>query len=128
GYTTLGNILGQLPNDSRMRYNNFGKGVIFWETDDHAQRFVNSFQQVVSSDIYWFTDPNVSRGSEGGKLLNGGHRLSPIQTRRAANYGYTIDRLRTLSKGTKPIWNVVEVGWPFTKTAEQGARAIQPSE
>ena len=72
GYTTLNNILAQLPNDRRMRYNNYGKGVMFWETDDQAERFVNDFQQVVSNDIYWFTDPNVSGSSEGGKLLNGG--------------------------------------------------------
>ena len=28
----------------------------------------------------------------------------------------------------KPIWNFVEVGWPFSETAAQGARAIQPAE
>ncbi len=96
GYTTLNNILAQLPNDGRMRYNNYGKGVMFWETDAQAERFVNDFQQVVSNDIYWFTDPNVSGSSEGGKLLNGGHPLTPTQTRRAANYGYTVDRMRAL--------------------------------
>ena len=72
GYTTLNNILAQLPNDGRMRYNNYGKGVLFWETNGQAKRFVNDFQQVVSNDVYWFTDPHVSRSSEGGKLLNGG--------------------------------------------------------
>ena len=131
GYTTLNNILAQLPNDRRMRYNNYGKGVMFWETDAQAERFVNDFQQVVSADIYWFTDPNVSGSSEGGKLLNGGHPLTPTQTRRAANYGYTVDRMRALNAmgGTrKPIWSFVEVGWPSTETAAQGGRAIQPAE
>ena len=91
---------------------------------------MNDFQQVVSNDIYWFTDPNVSGSSEGGKLLNGGHPLTPTQTRRAANYGYTVDRMRALDAWMqrKPIWNFVEVGWPFTETAAQGARAIQPAE
>ena len=131
GYTTLNNILAQLPNDGRMRYNNYGKGVMFWETDAEAERFVNDFQQVVSIDIYWFTDPNVASGSEGGALLNNGHPLMPTQTRRAANYGYTVDRMRALDAMDgvrKPIWNFVEVGWPFTETAAQGARAIQPAE
>jgi hypothetical protein len=129
GYTTLNNnILAQLPNDRRMRYNNYGKGVMFWETDAQAARFVNDFQQVISNDTYWFTDPNVSGGSEGGRLLNGGHPLSPTQTRRAANYGYTVDRMRFLAMGRKPVWNFVEVGWPFTETAAQGSRAIQPAE
>ena len=117
GYTTLNNILAQLPNDGRMRYNNYGKGVMFWETNGQAQRFVDDFQQVVSDDIYWFTDPNVAGSSEGGKLLNGGQPLTPTQTRRAANYGYTIDRMRALNTTHKPIWNFVEVCWPFTETA-----------
>ncbi len=69
---------------------------MFWETDGQATRFVNDFQHVVSNDIYWFTDPNVSGSSEGGKLLNGGNPLTPTQTRRAANYGYTVDRMRAL--------------------------------
>ena len=111
-----------------MRYNNYGKGVMFWETNGQAKRFVNDFQQVVSNDIYWFTDPNVSGSSEGGKLLNGGPPLTPTQTRRAANYGYTVDRMRALDTTHKPIWNFVEVGWPFTETAAQGGRAIKPAE
>ena len=125
GYTTLNNILAQLPNDGRIRYNNYGKGVMFWETNGQAQRFVDDFQQVVSDDIYWFTDPNVAGSSEGGKLLNGGQALTPAQTRRAANYGYTIDRMRALSTTHKPIWSFVEVCWPFTETR---SRFIEPAE
>lgn len=128
GYTTLKNALAQLPDDRRMRYSNYGKGVMFWETDAQAASFVNDFQQAVSIDIYWFTDPNVSSKTEGGKLLNGGQPLTPAQTRRAANYGYTVDRMRFLAKGHKPIWNFVEVGWPASETAAQGSRAIQPAE
>jgi hypothetical protein len=128
GYTTLNNILAQLPNDGRMRYNNYGKGVMFWETNGEAKRFVTDFQQIVSNDIYWFTDPNVSGSSEGGNLLNGGQALRSNQARRAANYGYTVDRMRVLAMRRKPIWNFVEVGWPASQTAAKGARAIQPAE
>jgi hypothetical protein len=131
GYATLNNALAQLPNDGRMRYNNYGKGVIFWETDAQAERFVNRFQDIVSADIYWFTDPNVSGGYEGGKLLNRGRPLTLAQTRRAANYGFTVDRLRALDamdRQRKPIWSFVEVGWPASETAAQGARAIQSAE
>jgi hypothetical protein len=108
-----------------------GKGVMFWETDAQAERFVNGFQQVVSADIYWFTDPNVSGSSEDGKLLNGGRSLTPTQTRRAANYGYTVDRMRAfdaMDGRLGPIWNFVEVGWPSSETAAPGARSIQPAE
>ena len=128
GYATLSDIVTKLPNDHRMRYNNFGKGVMCWETDADAARFVTDFPQVVSNDIYWFTDSNISGSSEGGKLLNGGRPLTPAQTRRAANYGYTVDRMRFLAKRRKPVWNFVEVGWPSTVTAAQGGRAIQPAE
>jgi hypothetical protein len=128
GYTTLNNTLAKLPNDGRFRYNNYGKGVMFWETTEQAQRFVNDFQQVVSNDTYWFTDPRVSGSAEGGKLLNDGRPLTPTQTRRAANYGYTVDRMRGLARRSKPIWNFVEVGWPYVETAAQGARQIQPEE
>jgi hypothetical protein len=128
GYTVLKNTLAQLPNDRRMRYSNYGKGVMFWETDAQAERFVSDFQQVVSNDIYWFTDPNVSNRAEGGKLLNGGRPLTPVQTRRASNYGLTVDRMRFLAKGQRPIWNFVEVGWPASETEAQGTRAIQPAE
>jgi hypothetical protein len=128
GYTTLKGILARLPNDGRLRYNNYGKGIMFWETNEQAKRFVNEFQQVASSDIYWFTDPNVSGNSEGGKLLNDGRPLTPTKTRRAANYGHTVDRMRLLAEGHKPVWNFVEVGWPAIETEAQGARAIQPAE
>jgi hypothetical protein len=104
---------------------------MFWETDPEAAQFVNNFQDVTSADIYWFTDPNVSSGSEGGVLLNNGNPLTVAQTRLAANYGYTVDRMRELDgmDGVhQPIWAFVEVGWPFTETAAQGARTIQPEE
>src|SRR5215210_3396845 len=92
GYTSLTNIMNSLPNDGRMTYNNYGKGVMFWETDNQAQQFVNNFQDVTSADTYWFTDPNIDSQWEGGALLNGSTRpLTEAETRLAANYGYTVD-------------------------------------
>jgi hypothetical protein len=136
GYTTMQNIINSLPADGRLRYNNYGKGVMFWQTDEQAAKFVNAYQDVVSANAYWFTDPHISSGSEGGVLLNNGNPLLAAQTRRAANYGYTVDRMRMLDGMTggsapldrKPIWNVVEVGWPFSETAAQGGRTILPAE
>jgi hypothetical protein len=130
-FAELSRILASLPLDGRMRYNNYGKGVMFWNSNADAGRYVNDFQHPTSVDTYWFTDPHISGSSEGGKLLNGGHPLTYTQTRRAANYGYTVDRKRWLDHlngRRKPIWNFIEVGWPFTESAGQGGRAIQPAE
>jgi hypothetical protein len=131
GYATLDSIRAQLPGDGRMHFNNYGKGVMFWETAAQAGRFINEFQHIVSHDIYWFTDPNVKGAYEGGALLNDRRALMPVQTRRAANYGATVDRMRALDAlddQRKPIWAFVEVGWPFSETDAQGARAIEPDE
>ena len=96
---------------------------MFWETDAEAAQFVNNFQDVTQADTYWFTDPNISSATEGGALLNNGNPLTVAQTRLAANYGYTVDRMRELDAmdgQRQPIWAFVEVGWPFTETAAQG--------
>ena len=37
GHATLQRMLGSLPADRRLRYNNFGKGVMFWESDAEAE-------------------------------------------------------------------------------------------
>jgi hypothetical protein len=128
GYPALEAILALLPDDGRLHYNNYGKGVAFWETNAEAARFVNDFQDIVSADTYWFTDPNICSRTEGGALLAGGDRaLAPAECRRAANYGATVARVRDLVSppGSKPVWAFVEVGHPFT---ESHAPSIQPAE
>lgn len=104
-----------LPADGRFRYNNFGKGVMWWETDTEAACFINAVD-IASDDIYWFTDPN-----ERGRV---GYRV-------ASSYGTTVDRLRALDARDgqrKPIWNFVEDGWPWSESAAQGGRAITAPE
>ena len=117
GYTQLQNILNSLPNDRRLRYNNYAKGVMLWETDAEAARFVNA-QDVTSVDEYWFTDPHER------------HRIGANDSP-AAYYGHSVDRVRALDATDgviQPIWSFVEVGWPYSKSAAQGGRAIQPAE
>ena len=72
GYGRLNQILAGLPDDGRARYNNYGKGVMFWHSDQDAARWVNEFNQLVSNDIYWFTDPGVCVASEGGLVVHEG--------------------------------------------------------
>jgi hypothetical protein len=115
-------------NDGRLRYNNYGKGVMFWNTDRQARRYVNEFQDVVSADTYWFTDNNLCGPSEGGILFaTAGKPLSASRCHRAANYGRTVDRLRRLVRpaGSRPVWAFVEVGHPFS---ESQWPSIEPAE
>ena len=117
GYGTLRQILGSLPADGRLRFNNYGKGITFWLEDAQAARYVNEFQDVLSADNYWFTDENMCAGTEGGALVAGGADLSPAQCHRAANYGATVRRVRRLvaPAGSKPVWAFVELGHPYTE-------------
>jgi hypothetical protein len=101
----------KLPSDGRMTYANYGKGVMFWQSDADAARFVNSYTSVVSNDIYWYTDGNVCRAVHEGPTVGVGER----DCRRAANYGLTVDRMRALDAKDgrrQPIYNFVEVSHP----------------
>jgi hypothetical protein len=122
GYTRLRKILAGLPQDGRARYNNWGKGIIFWEDDQDAQRWLNGnangrFVDYSSVDIYWFTDGGVCSANEGGRLILGQDATLPAaQCRRAANYGHVIDKMRRLDAldgQRQPIWNLVETGTPM---------------
>jgi hypothetical protein len=117
GYDMLANTNNGLPSDGKARYANYGKGIMFWESDSDAARFVNlPFQGLVSNDIYWMTDPNERKRP--------GYGIP-------ASYGKTVDRMRFLDGmdgHRKPIWNFVELGWPFTESAGTGGRRILPDE
>lgn len=117
-------IKNSLPADGRFRYNNYGKGIFpGWETDAQFACFVNA-QQVTSDDIYWFSDPNAcSSLAEGPSFFGLNRALTQAECRRAANYGYVIDRMRQLDvfggSPRQPIWTFVEVSHPFSEAPPQ---------
>ena len=111
----------------RALYANYGKGVLFgWGngqriSEGDRARYVNDFQELVSSDFYWFTDPWQSNTPADPWLpesrTEADGTISGSQVRRASNYGYQIDEMRRLDAldgQRKPIWAFVEVGSPFT--------------
>jgi hypothetical protein len=113
GYTVMQTLLGRVPNDGRMRYTNYGKGVMLWETATQGAQFVNGYTQVVSNDIYWYTDPNIC--GEAPNFLG----IPSSQCRLAANYGVTMDKMRDLDGrdgSRQPIYAFVEDGHPFTES------------
>jgi hypothetical protein len=127
GFAELQAILAGLPADGRLRYNNYGKGVMFWQSEADAARFVNG-QDLVSADTYWFTDNNICSQWEGGALLTGRSRaLTAAECHRASNYGATVSRMRALVNPprSRPVWAFVELGHPFT---EPDWPTIQPAE
>jgi len=131
GYTVMKAMNDNTPNDGRPRYANYGKGVNMWESDQQAQVFVNQYQQFVSSDMYFYTDPNLCP-AEAQTWLG----IATDRCRRSSSYGLVIDHERKLDgmDGKRmPIYGFVEVGHPFTEssaptiTGDQIAGAVMSS-
>lgn len=114
GYSVQDDLAANVTSRT-MTYSNLGKGVTFWQTDAEAAGFVNGAHDVVSADNYWFTDPNICGAQEGGTMLAEPRVLAGEECRLPANYGWTVDRVRSLvdPRGSKPVWAFVEVGQPF---------------
>jgi hypothetical protein len=125
GYDAMKRLSDRLPsNDGRMKYANFGKGVMFWESDDQAAKFVNDYTSVVSNDIYWYTDPNVCTSSSEGPSIG----VTKDNCRRAANYGLTVDTMRKLDGADgkrQPVYGFIELGHPFTESDSPTINADQ---
>ena len=106
--SAINSIKSGLPRDGRLRFANYGKGVLNWgavgyngHNDASSACFVNA-QDVTSADLYWFTDP---------------YQLGDPQSGQAWGYGWNVERMRAMdarSGGRQPIWGFVEVGHPFT--------------
>ncbi|MDR6987265.1 hypothetical protein J2Y66_001747 [Paenarthrobacter nitroguajacolicus] len=114
GYTVQKERRAAAPRGA-MLYANYGKGVAFWLSDEESVEFFKGIQDLVSADTYWFTDPSICAKGEGGAIVKYTRDLTPAECRLAANYGWTIERIRTLqAAGNRtPIWAFVEAGHPF---------------
>lgn len=116
GFTVQRRLVDDVPRDGRLRFANYGKGVLFWATDADAKRFANDYQDVVAVDAYWYTDAALCQQFEGGRLLDPGSpkALGAGECHRGANYGKAVERVRQLVEpaGSKPVWGFVELGRP----------------
>jgi hypothetical protein len=122
---TLTSSKAGLPDDGRMRVANWGKGLALppgdpagangnWWAGAAEQNCWTNGVDLDSVDLYWFTDPYQGSSTRYGYL-----------------YGESIRNLRhadAADGSMHPHWAVVETGWPFSQTAAQGGRAIQPAE
>jgi hypothetical protein len=117
GYDVMRNAANSVPADRRFHYANYGKGVLEWNTDAQSSCWINRFQQVVSTDYYWFTDPNA----RGDNPLYG----------LGSSYGENVKRVRYLDglDGKRmPVWNFVELGWPWSENPATNGGRILPAE
>ncbi|MET1086457.1 MAG: hypothetical protein ABWY04_04950 [Arthrobacter sp.] len=126
GFTVQEALTARLPAGA-LRYSNYGKGVTFHLKNPAAAQFVNKYQDVVSADNYWFTDPYICSLVEGGAVFGNGRDLSNEECRVAAHYGWTVDRVRSLVNpaGSKPVWAFVELGHPFSEPESLSITAPQ---
>ncbi|MEV4373662.1 hypothetical protein AB0J71_41835 [Nonomuraea sp. NPDC049637] len=122
GYTAMRTLKDRLPKgDGRLHYANYGKGIAMWESDQEATRFVNGYTDVMSTDVYWYTDTGICPEAE--NFI----KLPRDRCPRAANYGRVVDRgrqLDALDGRRQPVYAFVELGWP----GSNGRRAITPDE
>jgi hypothetical protein len=106
GYTVMGTLAGRLPKGTWLRYASFGKGVAYWDEEAQAARFVNGYTDVVGADVSWYADPNVCTEATRWMQLPAG------QCRLAANYGATVERLRSLDAADgrlQPVYAVISL-------------------
>jgi hypothetical protein len=127
GFTYLDARVKEFPaTGDRMRYLNLGKDIFpGWESEENFARFINTYTDILSVDIYWYTDDDVCIDQQGPTLIKGTgpvsrHNNKPNLTagecRRAANYGAVIEQMRKLDARDgrlQPIFGFVETGSPF---------------
>ena len=122
------------PADGRLRFTNYGKGVLYWWGNTDAGRFVNTagWQGMVSADAYFFTDPDNQDTSQGQCFYNGcntGGNLTYDQAQRAYNYALIIKRLRDLDAldgQRQPIIGQIEMAkWETDRGSTEMTPAMQ---
>lgn len=123
---------GQPANDGSPGYpigrkpitQGYGKGVLFWDTDAQAETFLK-YDDTLSADSYWMTDPDLDVPSQGACALlpknskecgkGAGPGLTTAERALPANYAYDVSRLEALSGNSKPITVDVETGCPGSR-------------
>ena len=128
------------PIDGLPIHQGSGKGVLFWDADAQASKFL-TFSDVASADSYWLTDPDLRLPSQGGCALlpdsqtacaaGNGSGLTAAQAELPANYAYNVtrlERLNSIAGRSKPIVVAVETGCPFTRGSSGHDKCPTPAQ
>jgi hypothetical protein len=125
GYRVVQDIADSMPDDGRIRYVNYGKGILLptWGRPDSTQVYLNAgFQQTVSADFYWFTDQDIWGTFNGAPWDQGAQfydmmprNISLDEAKRGIRYGDVVTFLRDYVEPYRgqPVWGFVENGGPF---------------
>jgi len=111
--------------DGRFVYSNYGKAALgtFWNPQNMPAlvRMVD----VASDDLYFFTDPNLP-----GEAPNSSAWPTGATVRRAASYGWTVERMRSfLASDLHPTWNFIEYSYPWGEPEPaDGSKSMNPDK
>jgi hypothetical protein len=138
GYALQQSYLNNLPvNDGRFAHNNYGKGVLLrtWDAPTATKVYVNEFQQVVSADLYWYTDLAVIR-PQGGAPFNQlaqfydmyNRDFTADEAKRGSHYGNLVQYMRRYVNPyrSQPVWGFIENGMPSDDPSIVVADYMQP--
>lgn len=124
GYAIQQSYINNLPtNDGRFAHNNYGKGILLrtWTAPYSTKVYLNNFQQVVSADLYWYTDLAVIR-PQGGQPYNQlaqfydmyNRDFTADEAKRGSHYGNLVQYVRRFVNPyrSEPVWGFIENGMP----------------
>jgi hypothetical protein len=115
---------GPMHADGRIKHMNYGKGIIFWETNAQAVVFTNggsntgkSFTlNAVSADLYFYSNNNTITDATTYLGIPAG------EIRRATNYGrHGIDKIRKLQHSA----GIYQLVYGYVETASHCANVAQ---
>jgi hypothetical protein len=128
GFTFVKDIADSMPDDGRIRFVNYGKGILLptWSRPGGTEVYLNyGFQQTVSADLYWYTDQDIwgnvpspwNQGAQFYDMMN--RNLSKDEAQRGCHYGNIVKFIReyVFPHRGQPVWGFVENGGPFPSNA-----------
>lgn len=112
GYTIMQQTNTALPADGKMRWTNYGMGVLTWQSDEEASTFMTGGNgawplHLVTADMYLYTSPSTVD-------LESRFGVPHACARRAGNYGEQLMnklyRIDGIAGTRKPLGILIELG------------------
>ena len=120
-------IKGVLPATGESAINNYGKGVMFWESDAQAARYVNASTWCRTTS----TGSPRSDVCGAARVVHSSAGAEPDERRMPSCIELRGRRSPHAASGCawrveEPVWTFVEVGHPFTTQRGRAQRSLRP--